>query len=124
METELRVALYFAQNDAPHAVAGMGWYLAATYPDDEGNIVEVIPRVRISPQEAEKIGKVLDNFTNGKEMNWAEGANYRRTDRPLHSIISSANARAADLAAIALEQAEQLAARIEYLRARAEEWKK
>jgi hypothetical protein len=119
-ETELRINLYFARGYETYAVEGTGWYLAATYPDADGATIEVIPRVRLPAGDVEKIAKVLDRFASGKPMNWMP--NYKRSDSTLESVVHSANDQARDIVKEQLANAEELAKRLEALRARASEF--
>jgi hypothetical protein len=120
-ETDLRIALYFCKGDEPHAVEGTGWYIAATYPVD-GEVVEVVPRVRIPAADMEKVAKVLDKFVNGRPMNWSPQEGYRRGDSSIETVVHSANDQARDLVQEQLANAENLVKRLEALRARASEF--
>lgn len=120
-ELDLRINLHFAKGDEPYAVEGTGWYLMATYPVN-GEVVEVIPRVRLPAGDVEKIAKVLDKFASGKPMNWSGLENFRRGDSSLEAVVHSANDQARELVKEQLANAEALAKRLEALRARASEF--
>lgn len=63
---DLRVALYFGGSGSGlYSPDGPGWYIDVRYAQGE----EVIPYVRVTPIEAEKIGLLLDNVVQGKKIN-------------------------------------------------------
>lgn len=118
---ELRTIMYFAiEGDA--APEGPGWYLAATRPlgPDTSAREEIIPRVRISAKDAIKIGKVLDNFTRNKPLNYSPL--MTRSDLSLEAAIAEANTSGGQAVQAKLAEAEELARQLELLRARAGEF--
>jgi hypothetical protein len=121
---DLRIILYFAvEGDA--APEGPGWYLAATRPGSTSMgaplaTEEIIPRVRLNATEASKIGKVLDNFTRNKPLNYSPL--MIRSDLSLEAAVAEANTAGAAAVQEKLAQAEDLARQLELLRARAGEF--
>ena len=120
--TSLRISLYFeVQDGVPHAPEGPGWYLAAIR-TNQGSVGEIIPRVRLSNDEAVKLCKVFDNFANGKPMNWATSEGAVREDISVEQAAIEANAAGKEAIRQQLADAEQAVRRLDALRRRAQEF--
>lgn len=121
----LRINIYFAV-DGDAAPEGPGWYLTATRPraasTEIGQVIteEIIPRVRLSATEATKIGKVLDNFTKNKPLNYSP--KMIRSDLSLEAAVAEANTSGGAAVRAKLAEAEQLARALDLLRERAGEF--
>lgn len=121
---DLRVGIYFEPRaDQPHAPAGPGWYIAATRSKDFADgpqHCEVVPRVRLSNEEAAQIAKVLDRFVDGKPLNWA--GQLRRDDVSLEQAVAEAIQVGKEILAAEVAKAEAAAAQLERLRKIQEEF--
>jgi hypothetical protein len=116
----LSISFYIeTEDDKPWAPDGPGWYADARRPGPNGG-VEVIPRVRMSPEEMEQLAKVFDNFMSGKELNWAEDA--ERDPTSVHTAVVRATEHAKVAIATSLAEAESRVRRLEALRRRAKEF--
>jgi hypothetical protein len=124
---DLRIMMYFAI-DGPSAPEGPGWYLAATRPVPNPNEVpvtaprteEIIPRIRLTAIDATKIGKVLDNFTKNKPLNYSP--HMMRSNLSLEAAVAEANTAGGEAVRAKLAEAEDLARKLELLRERAGEF--
>jgi hypothetical protein len=116
----LSISFYLeTEEDKPWAPDGPGWYVDARRPGPNGG-VEVVPHVRMSPEEIEQLAKVFDNFTSGKELNWAEGAERDATS--IHTAVIRATEQAKIALTVALAEAEARVRALESIRRRAKEF--
>lgn len=110
---DLRFNIYLATDDGPHAPEGPGWYVLATYTDNnpEGHptLYEVIPHVRLPAGEMEKLAQVIDNFVKSKPQNWSQNIHTSGADTTARNAVRIANeeAQAAIKAQIAYLQTAQ-----------------
>lgn len=124
-----RLALFFAdgRDSRIPAPEGPGWYLYAT----EKLVVngssqspvpaEIIPRVRLSPEEAIKFAKVVDNFVNGKPLNRTPKAQTSEYSS-LEAAVTAENQKAKLVIKSELEEAQRAVQNLEILRQRAQEF--
>lgn len=121
MHQDLRITLYFSSLTGQIAPEGPGWYLLVQRPGDAGEpIEEIIPHVRLRPDEVVKIAKVLDKLSDGKPLNWTEG--LRRANISVEQAVVEANREAREAVNRTLEEAKILITQMELLKARVEEF--
>lgn len=117
----LRLQLYFeARDNQPHAPDGPGWYLVASSTDEGELPLEVIPRVRITNEEALHLAKQVDNTILSKPLNRSPG--FEPWDLSLHAAMEHTIKEAAEVIQKQLKDAEQAVANLERLRQRAKEF--
>lgn len=114
---DLRLALFFADGHRVPAPEGPGWYLYST----DGERGEVIPRVRLTGEEALKFAKVVDNFTNGKPLNWTPNTT-KASHESFAAAVAANNEAAKELVRSELKEAERAVKNLELLKKRAEEF--
>lgn len=104
-----------------HAPDGPGWYILATA-DNEQDIIaaQIVPRVRLSNEDAVKIAKVLDKFVQGKPLNWVEDA--PKLDVSLEQAVAETTQRGTELVRTQLEEAREAVERLANLERRAKEF--
>lgn len=115
--------MYFAE-DGPHAPEGPGWYLVITrqaLAQDDVPAQEIAPHIRLSGDEMEKIGQVLDNFANGKPRNW-RGTPFERVDMSIREAVRQGNQYIADRIRQRIIAVEQAVRNLDLLRKRHEEF--
>lgn len=118
---DLRLALFFSDGQNLPAPEGPGWYLFSTHAGPNDSTAEVVPRVRLTSEEALKFAKVVDNFTNGKPLNWsAIGA--RSEHDTFAAAVEAANEEARELVRRELAEAERAVANLNLLKSRAHEF--
>jgi len=118
----LRVGLYFEPRGSANAPEGPGWYLYATRQNEEGHLAEIVPRVRLSSDEAIKFCKVVDNFSSGKPMNWSDAPNAVREDISVEQAAIDANEAGREVIRRELAYAEEAVQKLDALRRRAKEF--
>lgn len=84
---ELRITMYLATDDGPHAPEGPGWYILAT-----DGLTEIVPHVRLPASTMLKFGQVIDNFVKGKPKN--PGIDRSQVDITVHQAVREANEEA------------------------------
>jgi hypothetical protein len=124
MAHDLRFIIYSAKDDGPHAPEGPGWYLVATRKGDGVDVYtdEVVPHVRLTADEMEKLGQVFDNFVKGKPQNWNPNPTFRRTDTTVRNAVREANQEVQEAIEAQIEYLKSAALTLEMLRARAAEF--
>lgn len=118
---DARFTLYFAEDYGDEAPEGPGWYLFGTATDADGPMT-VLPRIRISGKQATVLAKVVDKQVEGKPFNWPVIPGLRRGDVGFEPVVVAMNERAKEVVAAKVAEAEELAQKIEQLRARAQEF--
>lgn len=116
----IRIQIYFASGEGPHAPEGLGWYLLAT-DDSLDQTVEIIPRVRLSPREVENLSRTVSKLAEGKPLNWA-GGNWGRAEQSLPHNVTIQNQRAQEIAEREIADAERAIANLNILKARRAEF--
>lgn len=112
---DLRINVYLATDDGPHAPEGPGWYILVN--DVQRQIV---PYARLSASEMEKFGQVIDNFVKDKPKNWA--TNGIRSDTTVRNAVREANEAAQKMLQEQIEYLKREASRLDILQARADEF--
>jgi hypothetical protein len=118
--TDVRMQLYFEPFDGQdHAPDGPGWYVAATRMSG-ADLSEIIPRVRLSNDEALKLASIADELTTGKPLNW--NPNLTAEDISLEQAVAEATKAGTEIVRTELAYAEQAVERLANLRRRALEF--
>lgn len=122
MKEDLRIQIYFATEEAPHAPEGPGWYVVATRPTSgipEVAVQEILPRIRLNLKDVPKLAKVIDKFTEGKPLNWATD---NHGDISLEQAVNEATDAGKEIIKQRLVEAEAAVQKLAELRARVEEF--
>lgn len=119
---DLKFFIYFAEDGFP-APEGPGWYLYSTRQNRQGGTEEIVPHVRLTPEEVGKLGLIFDNLTTDKPLNWTEQEGYHKYEGTISDAVIAANEDAKTYVEQKLDAAEAEYQRLEQLRARVEEFK-
>ena len=117
MSTHLSISIYFQTTPE-----GPGWYLLAQeqHGPELSDFEQVIPRVRLSAEEAVQLAKVLEKFAADKTLNPSES--IKQSSRPLHEHVQDGNIEAKNIVQNELAKARKAAASIATLEARVAEF--
>ena len=91
---------------------GPGWYLDVR---NEYGTVDIAPRVKISPQEAEAFGRLAESTIDGKTLNWRPELSSDR-EATISELLQSGTEEARMTAQRMLDEAEEWAKKIASLR--------
>lgn len=118
----LRFQMYFeAQDGRDHAPDGPGWYLSATSTDEGQLPLEVIPRIRISNEEALDLANVIDGYTLEKPLNWNPVFDHK-DDLTLKQGVAETTNAGAEIIKSQLEHTKDAVARLDRLKHLAKEF--
>lgn len=106
------VQLYL--NTTAQAPDGPGWYISALDTASNGNMVEYIPAIRVTPAKALELASIFEQMADGRQLNWSEGA--IRTQESLSDRIKAGTEEIKQVTRRNLDEAEEAAKKVALLR--------